>query len=296
MTGQTTSLRRTYSFLIIKTVVIKMIIISGLAILLLLTPSLLWGRASLIQAKPALSPKVTPFTGMTPTLVISTNSYLRPEITPDYITHIAQNEIGHGNRNRPALALTFDCEGNYESIKKMVDLLDVAQAKGTFFLLGRTVAANPQIVPLILAGGHELGNHSYNHPRFTTLTYTQVVTEVTLTENIISEAAGKPLPMRYFRFPYGNRDQQTRTWLAELGYQSIFWDIDPQGWRKSMTATQVISTVVHQAQPGSIVLMHCGRLADETALPTVITELQAQGYALETLSQILPPDEFLARP
>ena len=221
------------------------------------------------------------------TLTVS-RAGLRPELTSEYIEYIAGHEVKHGDRTRPAVALTFDCEGNAAQIQKMVTLLDAGGVKGTFFLLGDTVAQAPEVVPVIRAGGHDVGNHSYSHPRFTTLTQTEVISEVMLAEQAISAAAGEPLPMRYFRFPYGDRNQEIKNWLADLGYQSIFWDIDPQGWRAEITSSQVISTVVNQAQPGSIVLLHCGRTADEEALPVIIAALKAQGYALETLSGILP--------
>jgi len=98
--------------------------------------------------------------------------------------------------------------------------------------------------------------------------------------------------MRYFRFPYGDRNKEIKRWVAEQGYQSVFWDIDPQGWRKTMTATAVISFVLANAHPGGIVLMHCYAPADEAALPDVITGLQAMGYKLDSLSGILPTDEW----
>ena len=218
------------------------------------------------------------------------HNFLRPELTAEYIDYIAANEIKHGDRSQNSVALTFDCEGDATQIEKMVTLLDAGGAKGTFFLLGDTVAQAPQVVSLILASGHELGNHGYSHPRFTTLTQTEVISEVMLAEQVISAAVGEPLPMRYFRFPYGDRNQKIKDWIAQLGYQSIFWDIDPQGWHAAVTSTQVISTVVNETQPGSIILMHCGRATDEEALPTVIAELKAQGYALEPLSKVLPPD------
>ncbi len=216
---------------------------------------------------------------------------LRPtELSGAYINHVATNEIKHGDRAKQSVALTFDCEGTYEQIKLMVDLLNAGEAKGTFFLLGNTVASHPEIVPMIRNAGHELGNHSYSHPKFSTLTYTVAITEIAMTEAVISQAAGEPVPMRYFRFPYGDRTQENKNWLAELGYQSIFWDVDPLGWHHTITSTDVISTITHTTQPGSIVLMHCGRPADELALPTVITNLKEQGYTLETLSQVIPPD------
>ncbi len=218
--------------------------------------------------------------------------FLRPEITADYVNFIAENEIFHGDTSQKTMALTFDCGGGVDSLQHILVTLKDNSVTGTFFLEGNFVHLKPEIVPLILNDGHELGNHSFTHPKFTTLTQTQVAEELSRTEAAISAAAGKPLPMRYFRFPYGDRNKEIKRWAAEQGYQSAFWDIDPQGWRKTMTATAVISFVLANAHPGGIVLMHCYAPADEAALPDVITGLQAMGYKLDSLSGILPADEW----
>lgn len=219
--------------------------------------------------------------------------FLRPEITADYVNFIAENEIVHGDTSQPAMALTFDCGGGVASLQYILNTLENNSVTGTFFLEGNFVHLKPEIVPMILAGGHELGNHSFTHPKFTTLTQTQVAQELSRTEAAVSAAAGKPLPMRYFRFPYGDRNKEIKRWVAEQGYQSVFWDIDPQGWRRTMTATTVISFVLANAHPGGIVLMHCYAPADEAALPDVIAGLQAMGYRLDSLSNILPAEQLV---
>ncbi|HEY84376.1 MAG TPA: polysaccharide deacetylase family protein [Chloroflexi bacterium] len=218
--------------------------------------------------------------------------FLRPELSADYVNFIADSEIVHGDTSQQAMALTFDCGGNAASLQYILNTLESNSVTGTFFLEGNFVHWKPEIVPLILNGGHELGNHSYTHPKFTTLTQTQVISELSRTETAISTAAKESLPMRYFRFPYGDRNKEVRRWVAEQGYQSVFWDIDPQGWRKTMTATAVISSVLNNAHPGGIVLMHCNAPADEAALPDVIAGLQAMGYRLDSLSNILPAEEL----
>ena len=218
--------------------------------------------------------------------------FLRPAISAEYVNFIAENEIFHGDTSQKAMALTFDCGGGVDSLQHILAALENNSVTGTFFLEGNFVHLKPEIVPLILNGGHELGNHSFTHPKFTTLTQTQVAQELTRTEAAISAAAGTPTPMRYFRFPYGDRNKEIKRWVAEQGYQSVFWDIDPQGWRKTMTATTVISFVLANAHPGGIVLMHCYAPADEAALPDVIAGLQAMGYRLDSLSNILPADEW----
>ncbi|MEM7346858.1 MAG: polysaccharide deacetylase family protein [Chloroflexota bacterium] len=232
-----------------------------------------------------VSPPVSPL-GIT----VTSAGYLRPEVTEAYIDYVISNEVKRGDEAGQALALTFDCGGSATAIQTVLSILKAGEAKGTFFLEGKTVEAHPEVVPLIMADDHDLGNHSYSHPRFTTLTQTAAISELVQTEALISAAADHPLPLRYFRFPYGDRNDEIKAWIGTLGYQSIFWDIDPRGWHATITTTDVISTVVNQAKPGGIVLMHCSAQADLLALPTIISTLKAEGYSFEPLSAILPPD------
>lgn len=247
---------------------------------------------------PDFWPTILPETGVTaPVLEVPgsldiTLTGLRPaEITPEYVDWIAGNEIKHGNREQANIALTFDCEGTEENITEVLQILKTDDTKATFFLEGITVEQKPHLVPLILAQGHELGNHSYSHPHFSTLTQTEIISEITRTEDLISTAAGQPVPMRFFRFPYGGRTPEIRQWVAQLGYQSAFWDVDAKGWKSTITTTDVISTITNTVKPGSIVIMHCSAAADRKALPTVITALKARGYSFEILSAVVKEDE-----
>lgn len=218
---------------------------------------------------------------------------LRPEVTTaEYIDYIATHEIEVGDESRTAMALTFDCGGSLNDTLEILDILEANQAKATFFLEGNTVEDTPEIVPTILAGGHELGNHSYSHPWFTTISQTQVITELQHTEALIADAAGQPVPMRYFRFPYGDRDQALRDQIAQIGYQSVFWSIDPRGWSQSTTADMIIDTITAEAAPGGIILMHCNAAADREALPQVIEQLQGQGYEFDRLSEVVGVEPF----
>ncbi|OQY41677.1 MAG: hypothetical protein B6242_17035 [Anaerolineaceae bacterium 4572_78] len=233
-------------------------------------------------------PTSMPIASQQPEVAIA-SSAMRPQLTQAYIDTIASHEIQHGDGNYRGIALTFDCGANVRSLNSILATLATHSAKGTFFLEGNFVAYHPEIVPSILQGGNEIGNHSYGHPYFTRLTQAQVATELAKTELVISVAAGRLMPMRYFRFPYGARNATTRRLIAEQGYQSIFWGIDPQGWRKGVNANSVIANVTSKAYPGAIVLMHCANVADENALPVVIDYLHGQEYVLGTLSEIINP-------
>ena len=98
----------------------------------------------------------------------------------------------------------------------------------TFFIMGQYAYVYPDIVRKIAADGHEFGNHSYHHFRFTDLTKITATNKILYTEAAINWALGEHMPMRYFRFPYGERDQMHLEHIASWGYQSAHWNLDPR--------------------------------------------------------------------
>jgi peptidoglycan/xylan/chitin deacetylase (PgdA/CDA1 family) len=93
--------------------------------------------------------------------------------------------------------------------------------------------------------------------------------------------------MRYIRFPYGGRNAQIRTQVAELGYQSALWDIDPRGWDPANTSEDVVAHVRLRAHKGGIIIMHCHAWDDARALPGVIQVLRELGLTPGTLTDVL---------
>src|SRR6185369_52482 len=73
--------------------------------------------------------------------------------------------IYHGDRSRPALALTFD-DGPSESTPALLEILAEHNVLATFFMCGKNVRRLPAVARAVAAAGHEIGNHSDSHPRF----------------------------------------------------------------------------------------------------------------------------------
>ena len=214
------------------------------------------------------------------------------EYPPETIAYLAEHEIHHGDRRKPAVALTFDCEAGTQSTRQILETLRQENVEATFFILGKYAYMYPDIVREIAADGHELGNHSFYHPLFTaitpiTATQTTMFAEITYTEAAIDWAVGRHVPMRYIRFPYGGRNDAIRRYAASLGYQSAFWDLDPRGWEPGQTPQDVVDYMDHAAHSGGIVIMHCGCWNDANALPGVIQAIRARGLYPGPLSSVL---------
>lgn len=224
--------------------------------------------------------------------VIKDTPYVPRQYATETIAYLAEHEILHGDRKRPYMALTFDCESGGASTRRILDVLREEETKATFFVLGKYAYLYPDLVWQIVADGHEVGNHSFFHPLFTTVTPTLASQEITYTELVIDWAAGQHVPMRYVRFPYGGRGYPERLHAAAFGYQSAFWDIDPRGWDPNKTVTDVITHVQHTAHRGGIVIMHCGSWDDANALPDVIRVIRDLGMQPGTLTDVLTPADY----
>lgn len=196
--------------------------------------------------------------------------------------------ITKGNTTSKVVALTFDDGADGTNINKILNILSTNNVKATFFLTGSGAEDHPQGIKNIAANGHQLGNHSYSHPDFRTLTAAQMKSQIDRTETIIKNLTGKTTKP-IFRAPFGSTNASVLAGVGAAGYgYTIHWNIDTIDWRGD-SATTITNKVVNNIVPGSIVLMHTGAGAPGTpvALPNIIKQLKAKGYSFVTVSQLL---------
>ena len=83
----------------------------------------------------------------------------------------------------------------------------------------------------------------------------------------------------YWRPPGGDHNAAIDAIASDLGYTLMMWDIDTNDWR-GRSAAEIVNTVLSQARPGAVVLMHVHAAHTPEALPTIIESLQAAGYVI----------------
>ena len=180
------------------------------------------------------------------------------------------------NGQQPIVYLTFDDGPIPEVTPKVLAILDRYHVKATFFMVGENVHKHPEVYRQVLAAGHSIGNHTYNHLkgwccRFRT--YRRNVSRF-------------PVDTRLFRPPYGKATLLQRWWLHRQGYRIIYWDILTKDYDASVTPEQMLSLIQRETRPGSIINFHDSLKSNErmlTVLPQVIEWLLAQGYLLKAL-------------
>ena len=196
--------------------------------------------------------------------------------------------IYQGSTANKVVALTFDDGSDGYYVQSILNTLSANNVKATFFLTGQGAENHPQAIKNIVAAGHDIGNHSYNHPDFTTVSTTEMTNQLNQTETIITNLTGKSTKP-FFRAPFGSYNNTVLQTVGNAGYSYTFqWTIDTLDWTGN-SSTDIYNRVINNVVPGAIVLMHAGYGANGTnaALPNMINQLRAMGYSFVTLSQLM---------
>ncbi|MCC6344929.1 MAG: polysaccharide deacetylase family protein [Bryobacterales bacterium] len=200
--------------------------------------------------------------------------------------------VWRGPRTKKRIALTFD-DGPAESTGELLDLLDTAGARCTFFQIGRHVERLGEITAEAVRRGHEIGNHTYSHSPLYLRPRQFIEDEIALCQDAIERASGsRPL---LFRAPYGCRWFGLREAQRRHGLMGVMWTAIGQDWRED--ASSVHRRMKSAARPGAILCLHDGReltpkpdIRDTIeAVRRLLPELRGEGYDLVTVSDLLCP-------
>jgi peptidoglycan/xylan/chitin deacetylase (PgdA/CDA1 family) len=178
---------------------------------------------------------------------------------------------------RGRVALTFD-DGPDLYTPQVLQVLGAFKVKATFYVMGRKVAAHPELVRAEVADGHLVENHSWSHPHMADLTAAEIDQQLTSTQRAII-AAGAP-PPTLFRPPFGNTNGLVDIAAHRMGLRVVRWSIDTNDWR-GRASNDIAASVLDQVVPGAVVLMHDGvtnSAATVQALPVIIRGLRARGF------------------
>ena len=162
----------------------------------------------------------------------------------------------HDNSSKK-IALTFDDGPHYKYTAEILDILKEYGAKATFFVVGELAERYPELVSREIAEGHEVGNHTWSHPKMAKLTSAQLTSEILRTERLLNEIADyRP---KLFRPPEGSVEQ-------------------------------IVEMVISETEAGSIILCHdfIGRDSPTPdALRKFIPALLDKGFEFVTVSELL---------
>ena len=206
-------------------------------------------------------------------------------------TEILSSSIEANVTNQSALipgdkyiALTFDDGPHYERTPYILDILKRYDIPATFYVLGNRAEYYPEIVKRAYDEGHEIGNHTWSHPKLTNLSEQQLLNQVNQATNLITNITGEaPATIRP---PYGAYNDTVRN---IINLPIVNWSVDTLDWKHG-SKEKIIEIVKKSTKNGSIILMHDIHQATADAIEDVIIELTNQGYHFVTVSTLLELD------
>ena len=183
------------------------------------------------------------------------------------------------------IAMTFDDGPHPTNTPRLLNILRERNIKATFYVIGQSIAAHPNVLRQTVNEGHEIGNHTQTHRLLTQLGDDALRWEIQQCDRAIQAAA--PCTVRTMRPPYGALSQRQRAILYhEFGYPTILWSVDPMDWKKPGPSV-VANRIIRNTTPGAIVLAHDLHASTVSAMPAALDELLYQGYKFVTVSQLL---------
>lgn len=153
----------------------------------------------------------------------------------------------------PVLALTYDDGPDPATTNPVLDALAQRRVRATFFVLAEQVLAHPGVLRRIVADGHEVALHGFDHTRLTTLPFAQAIGSIRRSRDIVEEVAQRRV--RLFRPAYGAQTPQLAVATRALGLDVVLWSAWARDWTDEPTQV-LLHRAIGAAHPGGIVLLH----------------------------------------
>ncbi len=191
------------------------------------------------------------------------------------------------NIEEKIIALTFDDGPHRKYTSEILDLLEIYDARATFFIVGENAEKNPNIVSRMSEEGHELAIHTYTHPLRSSVP--NLVKEIRQTHETIYGITG--FSPTLFRPVEGRYTDELIDAVVKEGYKVVMWSwhMDTLDWRNP-GVNKIVDIVLKGSKPGNVVLFHDGggnREQTVKALRKILPELERQGYKFVTISELL---------
>lgn len=201
----------------------------------------------------------------------------------------------YGNLAAPReVALTFDDGPTPYSTPAILAYLEQSHTPATFFVEGHYAALWPQLVQREWKDGFAIGMHTWDHPNMTLLSDSGLRHQFGDTLAAVRKALGANTCLWMWRPPYGSYNGHVLAVAASFGLTTVKWDDDSRDWT-TPGVWNIVNTVLAEAHPGAIILMHDGpanRAETALALSLILAGLRARGLSPVTLPQLLVDAHF----
>lgn len=199
--------------------------------------------------------------------------------------------FSHGDRNGNRIYLTFDDCYYPALVSQAMDIAEAGEARLTFFPVGTVIPQHPDLWRDVLARGHAIENHTWDHHFLSQLTDSDIWSEMAHHQEVLRDAVGTGYTETFVRPPGGdgifNYQQRIPNIAASLGMKVCMWSSDSNGWKiyprqDAAAIDYIVANAMTDFGPGSIVLQHV--LANDiAALPRLIAEVNKRGLEAVTI-------------
>ncbi|MFZ0490212.1 MAG: polysaccharide deacetylase family protein [Salegentibacter sp.] len=198
-----------------------------------------------------------------------------------------------------SIYLTFD-DGPISGVTPWVlEQLSRFDARATFFCIGDNIRKHPQVFKQILAEGHSIGNHTYNHLNGWKTSEKDYLKNTAKAQELIKEfqlkrkeesgewkLESEKFDSKFFRPPYGRIKNRQASTLTGLGYKIVMWDIISWDFDKKIKPEECYQNVIRNSKEGSIVVFHDSLKASgnlKEVLPRVLQYYSEKGFCFKAL-------------
>lgn len=214
--------------------------------------------------------------------------------TNRFIKKIFSNFSWDIPNNDNKIYLTFDDGPTPEITEWVLQELEKYNAKATFFCIGNNIEKHPDIFSKIIAEGHSIGNHTFNHLNGWETPTRDYVENFKLCASVICNLQSAPSDSErakqictLFRPPYGKIKPSQATKIRQLGYKIIMWDVLSADFDTTISKEKCLENVIHNVKSESIIVFHDSVKAFpnlEYTLPKSLKFLKEKGFVFETLN------------
>jgi peptidoglycan/xylan/chitin deacetylase (PgdA/CDA1 family) len=194
----------------------------------------------------------------------------------------AYHEITRVDQKKKLAAITFD-DGPGAATAAVLDVLADKSVTATFFVLGATAHADPQMVERIALLGHEIESRGYSGSDLKTLSVTDVEQDLIRAVWTIRSLTG--MSSRFFRLS-SHRPKNVRAAAERYGFTPVSWSVHCAG-KPGLSPQEIARRTADAVSPGAIILIRTADQPALAALPLLIDELKARNYKLTTLAGML---------
>ncbi|TYR77479.1 polysaccharide deacetylase family protein [Rossellomorea vietnamensis] len=212
------------------------------------------------------------------------------QVPPEtHLSNLPPLPIYRGNPEKPMASFIINVAWGNEYIPDMLAVLKKHQIYATFFLEGRWVKQNPELAKMIAESGHEIGNHSFSHPKMETLTPQKIREEMSKTNEIIEATTGRRVSL--FGPPSGGFNDEVVKIADELKMKTILWSVDTIDWQKP-SPNVIVERVTSKLHNGALILMH-PTASTSSALPSLIMAIKQKELRIGTVSSLLKEERII---